>query len=79
MEATESMFSCKLGNGFQKGGFCWVNPRASVGVGAIPSVENGFASVLFIWYGTSWFPFVFGQSTDGLFIEFSSDALPWGA
>jgi hypothetical protein len=67
----------KLGNWFQEGGFCWVNPWATVGVGAIPLVENGFASVASVWNGTSWFPFMFGQSTGGLFIEFSSAALPW--
>ena len=54
-----------------------MNPRASVGVGAISLVENGFASVVSVWNGTSWFPFMFGQSTGGLFIEFSSAALPW--
>jgi hypothetical protein len=56
-----------------------VNPRVSVGFGAIPPVENEFASVVPVWNGTSWFPFMFGQSTGGLFIEFSSAALPWGS
>ena len=54
-----------------------MNPKASVEFGAIPLVENGLASVVSVCNGTSWFPFMFGQSTGGLFIEFSSAALPW--